>query len=79
MMTCLHILFLSVSILLQQQEAPSLDSVLKKMDAAAASFQATQAETVSRRICGEGCISRGYRYTSTDARRARRQEAEGKV
>jgi outer membrane lipoprotein-sorting protein len=46
MMTCLHILFLSVSILLQQQEAPSLDSVLKKMDAAAASFQATQADFV---------------------------------
>jgi outer membrane lipoprotein-sorting protein len=31
---------------LQQQEAPSLDSVLKKMDAAAASFQATQADFV---------------------------------
>jgi outer membrane lipoprotein-sorting protein len=44
MMTCLHILFLSLSILLPQQEAPSLDSVLKKMDAAAASFQATQAD-----------------------------------
>jgi outer membrane lipoprotein-sorting protein len=46
MMTCLHILFLSLSILLPQQEAPSLDSVLKKMDAAAASFQATQADFV---------------------------------
>jgi len=46
MMTCLHILFLSLSIVLQQQEAPSLDSVLKKMDAAAASFQATQADFV---------------------------------
>jgi outer membrane lipoprotein-sorting protein len=46
MMTCLHILFLSMSILLQQQEAPSLDSVLKKMDATAASFQATQADFV---------------------------------
>ena len=45
MMTCLHILFLSISILLQQ-EAPSLDSVLKKMDAAAASFQATQADFI---------------------------------
>jgi outer membrane lipoprotein-sorting protein len=46
MMTCLHILFLSLSIVLQQQEAPSLDSVLKKMDAAAANFQATQADFV---------------------------------
>ncbi|MGA9542031.1 MAG: outer membrane lipoprotein-sorting protein [Candidatus Sulfotelmatobacter sp.] len=46
MMTCLHILFLSLSIVLQQQEAPSLDTVLKKMDAAAAAFQATQADFV---------------------------------
>ncbi|MGA9305726.1 MAG: outer membrane lipoprotein carrier protein LolA [Candidatus Sulfotelmatobacter sp.] len=46
MMTCLNILFLSLSIVLQQQEAPSLDRVLKKMDAAAASFQATQADFV---------------------------------
>jgi outer membrane lipoprotein-sorting protein len=46
MMTCLHILFLSLSIVLQQQEAPSLDSVLKKMDATAANFQATQADFV---------------------------------
>jgi len=46
MMISLHILFLSLSIVLQQQEAPSLDSVLKKMDAAAASFQAMQADFV---------------------------------
>jgi outer membrane lipoprotein-sorting protein len=46
MMICLYVLFLSLSIVLQQQEAPSLDSVLKKMDAAAASFQATQADFV---------------------------------
>ena len=46
MMICLHILFLSLSMVLQQQEAPSLDSVLKKMDAAAATFQATQADFV---------------------------------
>jgi outer membrane lipoprotein-sorting protein len=46
MMICVHMLFLSLSILLPQQEAPSLDSVLKKMDAAAASFQATQADFV---------------------------------
>jgi outer membrane lipoprotein-sorting protein len=45
-MICLHILFLSLSILSQQQEAPSLESVLKKMDAAAASFQTTQADFV---------------------------------
>ncbi|MFZ1165636.1 MAG: outer membrane lipoprotein carrier protein LolA [Candidatus Sulfotelmatobacter sp.] len=46
MMICLHILFLSLSVLLPQQEAPSLDSVLKKMDAAAADFKATQADFV---------------------------------
>lgn len=45
-MICLHILFLSLSVLLPQQEAPSLDSVLKKMDAAAADFKATQADFV---------------------------------
>jgi outer membrane lipoprotein-sorting protein len=46
MMICFHILFLSLSIVLQQQEAPSLDSVLKKMDAAAANFHAAQADFV---------------------------------
>ena len=36
MMIWLYVLFLSsLSIVLQQQEAPTLDSVLKKMDAAA--------------------------------------------
>ncbi|MGA8502281.1 MAG: outer membrane lipoprotein carrier protein LolA [Candidatus Sulfotelmatobacter sp.] len=46
MMICLHILLLSLSMVLQQQEAPSLDSVLKKMDATAADFKATQADFV---------------------------------
>jgi outer membrane lipoprotein-sorting protein len=40
----IHLLFLALSLLVQQQEAPSLDSVLKKMDAAAASFHAAQAD-----------------------------------
>jgi outer membrane lipoprotein-sorting protein len=40
----IHLLFLALSLLVQQQEAPSLDSVLKKMDATAASFHAAQAD-----------------------------------
>ncbi len=65
MMTCLHILFLSLSIVLQQQEAPSLDSVLKKMDAAAASFQATQADFVwdqYQRVVDETDLQKGTVY-----------------
>jgi outer membrane lipoprotein-sorting protein len=40
----IHILFLAVSLLVQQQQAPSLESVLKAMDAAAASFHSAQAD-----------------------------------
>jgi len=40
----IHFLFLTLSLLLPQQEAPSLDSVLKKMDAAAASFRSAEAD-----------------------------------
>jgi outer membrane lipoprotein-sorting protein len=46
MMISLHILLLSLSMLLQQQEATSLDGVLKKMDAAAADFHTAQADFV---------------------------------
>jgi len=40
----IHALFLALSLLLQPQEAPSLDSVLKKMDATAASFRTAEAD-----------------------------------
>jgi outer membrane lipoprotein-sorting protein len=40
----MHFLFLALSLLLHQQEAPSLDSVLKKMDATAATFHTAQAD-----------------------------------
>jgi outer membrane lipoprotein-sorting protein len=40
----IHLLFLALSLLLQQQETPSLESVLTKMDAAAASFHTAQAD-----------------------------------
>jgi outer membrane lipoprotein-sorting protein len=40
-----HLLFLAFSLLLQQQ-APSLETVLKKMDAAAAAFHTAQADFV---------------------------------
>lgn len=65
MMICLHILFLSLTIVLQQQEAPSLDSVLKKMDAAAASFQATQADFVwdlYQKVVDEHDLQKGTVY-----------------
>jgi outer membrane lipoprotein-sorting protein len=37
-------LFLALSLFLQQQQAPSLETVLKKMDSAAASFHTAQAD-----------------------------------
>lgn len=43
-MISIHVLFLALSFLLQPQEAPSLDSVLKKMDATAASFRSAEAD-----------------------------------
>ncbi len=46
-MTSLHYLFLALSLLLQPQSPSSLDSVLKKMDSAAASFHSARAD-VSR-------------------------------
>ena len=65
MMISLHILLLSLSILLQQQEAPSLDSVLKKMDTAAASFQTTQADFVwdqYQKVVDEHDLQKGTVY-----------------
>lgn len=44
MMISIHVLFLALSLLLQPQEAPSLDSVLRKMDATAASFRSAEAD-----------------------------------
>jgi len=45
-MISIHVVFLALSLLLQQQQTPTLESVLKKMDAAAANFQTTQADFV---------------------------------
>ena len=42
----IHLLCLALSLLLQQQQAPSLDTVLKKMDSAAANFHTAQADFV---------------------------------
>jgi outer membrane lipoprotein-sorting protein len=44
MIISIHFLFLALSLLLQPQEAPSLDSVLKKMDTTAASFRSAEAD-----------------------------------
>jgi outer membrane lipoprotein-sorting protein len=41
-----HLLFLALSLFLQQPQAPSLESVLKKMDAAAAGFHTARADFV---------------------------------
>ncbi|HTC55718.1 MAG TPA: outer membrane lipoprotein carrier protein LolA [Candidatus Sulfotelmatobacter sp.] len=46
MMFSLHIFFLSLSMLLQTHDAATLESVLRRMDEAAASFQSTQADFV---------------------------------
>jgi outer membrane lipoprotein-sorting protein len=46
MMFSLHIFLISFSLLLQTHDAPTLESVLRKMDEAAASFQSTQADFV---------------------------------
>ncbi len=40
----IHVLLLALSLLFQPQEAPSLNSVLKKMDATAATFRTAQAD-----------------------------------
>jgi outer membrane lipoprotein-sorting protein len=41
-----HLLFLALSLFLQQPQGPSLESVLKKMDAAAAGFHTARADFV---------------------------------
>jgi outer membrane lipoprotein-sorting protein len=43
-MISIHFLLLALSLLVQPQEAPSLDSVLKKMDATAATFRSAEAD-----------------------------------
>jgi outer membrane lipoprotein-sorting protein len=44
MVIYIHFLFLALCLLRPQQEAPTLESVLKKMDSAAASFRSAQAD-----------------------------------
>jgi outer membrane lipoprotein-sorting protein len=44
MTNSIHVLFLALSLLLQQQEAPTVESVLEKMDAEAASFHTAEAD-----------------------------------
>jgi outer membrane lipoprotein-sorting protein len=44
MMISIHLLFLALSLLLAQQQTPTLDSVLKKMDSVSATFQTAQAD-----------------------------------
>ena len=45
-MITIHLLFLALNLLLQQQQAPTLESVLRTMDKAAANFQTAQADFV---------------------------------
>jgi len=46
MITSAHLLLLFLSLLLQQDKSPTLESVLKTMDTAAANFQSAQADFV---------------------------------
>jgi len=65
MMISLHIVLLSLSMLLQAQGAASLDSVLKKMDAAAADFKTVQADFVwdqYQRVVDETDTQKGTVY-----------------
>lgn len=65
MMIPIHFLFLALTLLLQQQEGPSLESVLKKMDAAAASFHTAQADFVwdqYQKVVGETDTQKGTVY-----------------
>lgn len=64
-MISIHFLFLALSLLLQQQQSPSLESVLQKMDAAAASFQTVQADFVwdqYQRVVDEHDVQKGTVY-----------------
>jgi len=45
-MISIHFFFLALSLLLAQQQTPTLDSVLKKMDSVSATFQTAQADFV---------------------------------
>ena len=65
MMISIHFLFLALSLLLQRQEGPSLESVLKKMDAAAASFHTARADFVwdqYQKVVGETDTQKGTVY-----------------
>ncbi len=64
-MISIHAVFLALSLLLQQQQTPTLESVLKKMDAAAANFQTTQADFVwdqYQRVVDETDTQKGTVY-----------------
>jgi len=64
-MISINAVFLALSLLLQQQPTPTLESVLKKMDAAAANFQTTQADFVwdqYQRVVDETDTQKGTIY-----------------
>ena len=64
-MISIHFLMLAMSLLLQQQQAPTLESVLKTMDTAAASFQSAQADFVFNQyqaVVSETDTSKGTVY-----------------
>jgi outer membrane lipoprotein-sorting protein len=64
-MISIHFLFLALSLVLQQQQAPTLESVLKTMDKAAASFQSAQADFVFNQyqaVVSETDTSKGTVY-----------------
>jgi outer membrane lipoprotein-sorting protein len=64
-MISIHVLIFAMGLLLQQQATPSLESVLKQMDAAAANFQSAQADFVwdqYQRVVDETDTQKGTVY-----------------
>jgi outer membrane lipoprotein-sorting protein len=65
MMIALHVLFLALTLLSAAQETPSLESVLKKMDTAAANFHTAQADFVwdqYQKVVDEHDLQKGTVY-----------------
>ena len=65
MMISLHVLFLALTLLSAAQETPSLESVLKKMDTAAANFHTAQADFVwdqYQKVVDEHDLQKGTVY-----------------
>ncbi len=73
-MISMKMLFLALSLLLQPQEAPTLEGVLKKMDDAAATFRSAQADfewDQYQKVVDDTDIQKGTVYYRRDGKRNR--------